>query len=215
MKDYVPNPEYFTFNPNQGGMHPGHHIYRFLLTDSTFLRHLLAIIEETVGHLERFPMKPDKQLLESGNGALELILLGLNGSDDYLNACRDAGAGLLLTPTHQLLRSINKKTNKADHVLNITKFIRHANRHINLAASSLKILRFLSLRISPKEFLELTLSSETSQRDELLRGFWELLELRYELGRHGRLESDWTVHGHLESNRLIFILAAMKQFNAE
>ena len=53
-------PEYFTFNPNQGGMHPGYHINRFLLTDSTFLRHLLAIIEETVGHLERFPMKPDK-----------------------------------------------------------------------------------------------------------------------------------------------------------
>jgi nuclear pore complex protein Nup205 len=35
----------------------------------------------------------------------------------------------------------------------------------------------LSSRISPKEFLELTLSSETSQRDELLRGFWELIEL--------------------------------------
>ena len=45
------------------------------------------------------------------------------------------------------------------------------------ANCSLQILRFLSHRISPKEFLVLTLSGDTTQRDELMRGFWELLEL--------------------------------------
>lgn len=72
---------------------------------------------------------------------------------------------------------IDCNSDKADHVLNIAKLVRHAQRHIELAGESLKILRFMSQKTPPKDFLVLVLSSETSQRDELMRGFWELLEL--------------------------------------
>ena len=184
--DYIPNPEYFSADSS---IHPGHHIYRFLMMDSHFLRHLLAIVAQATDHLETFPAQPNKALLELCLEALSLIHLGLANSDEYLNACRDApDASLLLTPTHQLLRSINRQTGRADHVLNIAKIIRHAQRHIDLSLSSLKILRFLSQKTPPKDFLVLVLSSETTQRDELLRGFWELLELTGEETLSCRLE---------------------------
>ena len=101
----------------------------------------------------------------------------LNGSRSFMNACRDAGAGLLLTPTHQLLRSINPRTSKADHVLNVTKLVRHAATHPRLATHALAILRYLATKFSDHEFLSLTVTGSTTQRDEILRGFWECLEL--------------------------------------
>ena len=85
--DYIPNPEYFS---TSASIHPGHHIYRFLMTDSHFLRHLLAIVAQTTDHLESFPTQPNKELLELAKAALSLIQLGLENSDEYLNACRDA-----------------------------------------------------------------------------------------------------------------------------
>ena len=94
-----------------------------------------------------------------------------------MNACRDAGAGLLLTPTHQLLRTINPRSNKPDHVLNIAKFVRHASSHPKLALVSLNILRYLAMKFSDNELLSLTVTGTSTQREEILRGFWECLEL--------------------------------------
>lgn len=114
--DYIPNPEFFSAD---SAIHPGHHIYRFLMTDSNFLRHLLGQVAQATDHLESFPVKPNEQLLKVSLAALKVIRLGLENTDEYLNACRDApDASLLLTPTHQLLRSINRQTGRVTgHIL--------------------------------------------------------------------------------------------------
>ena len=65
------------------------------MTDSHFLRHLLAIVAQTTDHLESFPITPDKDLLQLARSALSLIQLGIENSDEYLYACRDAPGNVL------------------------------------------------------------------------------------------------------------------------
>ena len=175
IESYTPSGD--DFGSDAVGVHPGFQLYKLLLTDSPLLRKLLQIVEVTGEHLEQFPNDHDTDLIAAGDGALGLLALALDGSRPYMNACRDAGAGLLLTSTHQLLRSINPRTNRADHVLNITKFVRHASTHPKLALISLHILRYLAMKLSDHELLSLTVTGPTTQRDEILRGFWECLEL--------------------------------------
>lgn len=64
-------------------------------------------------HLEQFPVDFEDDLITAGQISLDLIGTALNNSSTFMNSCREAGAGLLLTPTHQLLRAINVRTNKA------------------------------------------------------------------------------------------------------
>ena len=139
-------------------------------------------------HLEQFPIDFNDDHITAGQISLDLIGTALNNSSNFMNCCREAGAGLLLTPTHQLLRAINIRTNKADHVLNITKLVRHASSQPGLAFSALKILRFLGSKFSDHELLSLTVTGSTTQRDEILRGFWECIELNDQEAEDCRIE---------------------------
>lgn len=52
---------------------------------------------------------------------LQLIETSLEKSGTFLDACRETGASAMVSAMDRLLLSINPRSGKADHLVNITK----------------------------------------------------------------------------------------------
>lgn len=184
LASYTPSMDDF----NKGSaVHPGFGLYRKLLSDSPVFRKLLETIIQTGEHLESYPSEFDEGLLRCGQRSLNILSTALRGSKQFMNVCRDAGAGIILTPIHQLLASINPKTQKADIIRNISKLVGFAAEQPHLAQSALEILLDLSHKISASDMLNLTVCGPSSHREHLMKSFWQCLELSDEGGGKCRI----------------------------
>lgn len=177
LASYAPSQDDFN---TESTTHPGFGIFRKLLSDSTLFRKLIDIMSETGAHLEEYPSTYNEGLLKAGQKSLGILSTAIRGSKAFMNSCRDAGAGILLTPIHQLLASINPKTQKADFIRQIAKLVGFASDQPLLAQSALEILLDLSKRYSSGEFLTLMVSGASSYREQLMKSFWKCLELTEE-----------------------------------
>ncbi|XP_061177614.1 nuclear pore complex protein Nup205-like isoform X2 [Saccostrea echinata] len=157
---------------------PGYILMLHLLKDSHFLSTVLKILDDSVRQLETYKTIPGQEALESASLlCLQLIETSLEKSGTFLDACRETGASAMVSAMDRLLLSINPRSGKADHLVNVTKFIQFSIPLPEHAQSAMKIL-YRVCHSAPVQvaLVNLFTSNQTSHL-ELLHGFVECLEV--------------------------------------
>lgn len=157
---------------------PGYIIMLHMLKDSHFLSTVLRILDDCIQQLETYKSIPGQESLElAGLLCLQLIETSLEKSGTFLDACRETGASAMVSAMDRLLLSINPRSGKADHLVNITKFVQFGQPLPEHAESAMKIL-YRVCHSTPVQvaLVNLFTANQTSHL-ELLHGFVDCLEV--------------------------------------
>ncbi|XP_071408089.1 nuclear pore complex protein Nup205 isoform X1 [Pithys albifrons albifrons] len=156
---------------------PGFNLMYHLLNESPMLELSLSLLEEGVKQLDTYAPFPGKKHLEKAvQYCLALLNLTLQKENIFMDLLRESHLSLIVTPLEQLLQGINPRTKKADHVVNIARYLYHGNSNPELAFESAKILCCISdnSNIQIKLVGDFTHDQNISQK--LMAGFVECLD---------------------------------------
>uniref|UniRef100_A0A3Q2VTA4 Nucleoporin 205 n=1 Tax=Haplochromis burtoni TaxID=8153 RepID=A0A3Q2VTA4_HAPBU len=149
LRDYEPQPSDFVqeiveLQGEQVPAHkpPGHSIMFHLLNDSPMLALCLSLLEEGVRQLDTYAPFPGKKHLQSAVlHCLCLLDLALQKEAVFMDLLRESQASLLVSPLEQLLQGVSPQTRRADHIVNIARYLYHSSSNPEAAFQSAKILR--------------------------------------------------------------------------
>ncbi|CAI5785815.1 pore complex Nup205 [Podarcis lilfordi] len=156
---------------------PGFNLMYHLLNESPMLELCLSLLEEGVKQLDTYAPFPGKKHLEKAvQYCLGLLNLTLQKENLFMDLLRESHLSLIVTSLEQLLQGINPRTKKADHVVNIARYLYHGNTNPELAFESSKILCCISCNsnIQVKLIGDFTQDQNISQK--LMAGFVECLD---------------------------------------
>ncbi|XP_075458683.1 nuclear pore complex protein Nup205 [Ascaphus truei] len=184
LRDYEPQPEDFVdqFVESQGEERvafkpPGFSLMHHLLNESPMLELCLSLMEEGVTQLDTYASFPGKKHLEKAVVFCFMLLnLTLQKENLFMDLLRESHLSLIVTPVEQLLQGINPRSKKADHVVNIARYLYHGNSNPELAFESAKILCSISYNsnIQIKLVGDFTRDQNVSQK--LMAGFVACLD---------------------------------------
>ncbi|KAM6937323.1 nuclear pore complex protein Nup205 [Xenentodon cancila] len=184
LRDYDPQPSDFIqetveLQGEQVPAHkpPGHSILFHLLNDSPMLALCLSLLEEGVRQLDTYAPFPGKKHLESAVlHCLCLLDLALQKEVVFMDLLRESQASLLVSPLEQLLQGVSSQTRRADHIVNIARYLYHSSSNPEAAFQSAKILR----RIANYPNIQIRLVGDfihnQAVSDKLMAGFVECLD---------------------------------------
>ncbi|KAM9311505.1 nuclear pore complex protein Nup205 [Gastrophryne carolinensis] len=184
LRDYEPQPEDFVdqYVEMQGEKMaaykpPGFSLMYHFLNDSHILGLCLSLLEEGVMQLDTYTQFPGKKHLEKVVAYCFMLLnLTLQKENLFMDLLRESHLSLIVTPLEQLLQGINIRSKKADHVVNIARYLYHSSSNPELAFESSKILHSISssANIQAKIVGDFTQDQNVSQK--LMAGFVECLD---------------------------------------
>ncbi|XP_069822932.1 nuclear pore complex protein Nup205 [Dendropsophus ebraccatus] len=184
LRDYEPQPEDFVeqYVEMQGEEKaaykpPGFSLMHHLLNESPMLELCLSLLEEGVKQLDTYAPFPGKKHLEKAVTCCFMLLnLTLQKENLFMDLLRESHLSLIVTPLEQLLQGINPRSKKADHVVNIARYLYHGASNPELAFESAKILCNISSNgnIQAKLVGDFTQDPKVSQK--LMAGFVECLD---------------------------------------
>ncbi|XP_033102050.1 nuclear pore complex protein Nup205-like isoform X2 [Anneissia japonica] len=155
----------------------GHHLLLHLLNDSHLLKLMLFIIHEARRLLDQYKPFPGKEHLESAAlYCLKMIDIALEKQEKFFDLVRSQSLGVMVTPMDQLLMSINPKTGKADHLVNIAKFVSHATTHPEHALVSVRVLLNVVKTSNIQSQIVGFFTVDEAVSKELIIGFVDCLE---------------------------------------
>ncbi|XP_010211210.1 PREDICTED: nuclear pore complex protein Nup205 [Tinamus guttatus] len=184
LRDYVPQLEDFVdqYVELQGEevvayKPPGFNLMYHLLNESPMLELSLSLLEEGVKQLDTYAPFPGKKHLEKAvEYCLGLLNFALQQESLFMDLLRESHLSLIVTPLEQLLQGINPRTKKADHVVNIARYLYHGNSNPELAFESSKILCFISDNSNIQIKLVGDFTHDESISQKLMAGFVECLD---------------------------------------
>ncbi|XP_069619286.1 nuclear pore complex protein Nup205 isoform X1 [Ranitomeya imitator] len=184
LRDYEPQPDDFVeqYVEMQGEEKaaykpPGFSLMHHLLNESPMLELCLSLLEEGVVQLDTYAPFPGKKHLEKAVTCCFMLLnLTLQKENLYMDLLRKSHLSLIVTPLEQLLQGINPRSKKADHVVNIARYLYHGSGNPELAFESAKILCSISsnANVQAKIVGDFTQDPKISQK--LMAGFVECLD---------------------------------------
>uniref|UniRef100_A0A7M4FQN5 Nucleoporin 205 n=1 Tax=Crocodylus porosus TaxID=8502 RepID=A0A7M4FQN5_CROPO len=156
---------------------PGFNLMYHLLNESPMLELSLSLLEEGVKQLNTYAPFPGKKHLEKAvQYCLALLNLTLQKETLFMDLLRESHLSLIVTPLEQLLQGINPRTKKADHVVNIARYLYHGNSNPELAFESAKILCCISCNSNIQIKLVGDFTHDQSINQKLMAGFVECLD---------------------------------------
>ncbi|KAF4793835.1 hypothetical protein TURU_106138 [Turdus rufiventris] len=156
---------------------PGFNLMYHLLNESPMLELCLSLLEEGVKQLDTYAPFPGKKHLEKAvQYCLALLNLTLQKENIFMDLLRESHLSLIVTPLEQLLQGINPRTKKADHVVNIARYLYHGNSNPELAFESAKILCCISDNSNIQIKLVGDFTHDQSVSQKLMAGFVECLD---------------------------------------
>ncbi|KAM6212619.1 nuclear pore complex protein Nup205 isoform 1-T1 [Sarcoramphus papa] len=156
---------------------PGFNLMYHLLNESPMLELSLSLLEEGVKQLDTYAPFPGKKHLEKAvQYCLALLNLTLQKENLFMDLLRESHLSLIVTPLEQLLQGINPRTKKADHVVNIARYLYHGNSNPELAFESAKILCCISYNSNIQIKLVGDFTHDQSISQKLMAGFVECLD---------------------------------------
>uniref|UniRef100_A0A803WCX5 Nucleoporin 205 n=2 Tax=Ficedula albicollis TaxID=59894 RepID=A0A803WCX5_FICAL len=156
---------------------PGFNLMYHLLNESPMLELCLSLLEEGVKQLDTYAPFPGKKHLEKAvQYCLALLNLTLQKENNFMDLLRESHLSLIVTPLEQLLQGINPRTKKADHVVNIARYLYHGNSNPELAFESAKILCCISDNSNIQIKLVGDFTHDQSVSQKLMAGFVECLD---------------------------------------
>ncbi|XP_028263253.1 nuclear pore complex protein Nup205 isoform X3 [Parambassis ranga] len=184
LRDYEPQPSDFVqemveLQGEQVPAHkpPGHSIVFHLLNDSPMLALCLSLLEEGVRQLDTYAPFPGKKHLESAVlHCLCLLDLALQKEVVFMDLLRESQASLLVSPLEQLLQGVSPQTRRADHIVNIARYLYHSSSNPEAAFQSAKILRRIANYPNIQIRLVGDFTHDQAVSDKLMAGFVECLD---------------------------------------
>ncbi|XP_053318181.1 nuclear pore complex protein Nup205 [Spea bombifrons] len=184
LRDYEPQPEDFVnqFVELQGEERvaykpPGFNLMHHLLNESPMLELCLGLLEEGVTQLDTYAPFPGKKHLEKTVAYCFMLLnLTLQKENLFMDLLRESHLSLIVTPLEQLLQGINPRSKKADHVVNIARYLYHGNDNPELAFESSKILCSISCNPNIQAKLVGDFTQDQKVSEKLMAGFVECLD---------------------------------------
>ncbi|XP_019370536.1 PREDICTED: nuclear pore complex protein Nup205 [Gavialis gangeticus] len=156
---------------------PGFNLMYHLLNESPMLELSLSLLEEGVKQLNTYAPFPGKKHLEKAvQYCLALLNLTLQKETLFMDLLRESHLSLIVTPLEQLLQGINPRTKKADHVVNIARYLYHGNSNPELAFESARILCCISCNSNIQIKLVGDFTHDQSINQKLMAGFVECLD---------------------------------------
>ncbi|XP_025965270.2 nuclear pore complex protein Nup205 isoform X2 [Dromaius novaehollandiae] len=156
---------------------PGFNLMYHLLNESPMLELSLSLLEEGVKQLDTYAPFPGKKHLEKAvQYCLAVLNLALQKESLFMDLLRESHLSLIVTPLEQLLQGINPRTKKADHVVNIARYLYHGNSNPELAFESAKILCCISDNSNIQIKLVGDFTHDESISQKLMAGFVECLD---------------------------------------
>ncbi|XP_071943661.1 nuclear pore complex protein Nup205-like [Antedon mediterranea] len=155
----------------------GHHLIVQMFKDTHLLKLILYIIHEACEVFDQYKTFPGSVHLESAAlYCLKMIDIAIEKQAEFFGLVRSQSLGAMVTPMDQLLMSINPKTGKADHLVDIAKFVSHATAYPEHALIAVKVL-FSVVKTSniQSEIVGLFSVNEVVGK-ELIIGFVDCLE---------------------------------------
>lgn len=184
LRDYEPQPSDFVqemveLQGEQVPAHkpPGHSIMFHMLNDSPMLALCLSLLEEGVRQLDTYAPFPGKQRLESAVlHCLCLLDLALQKQVVFMDLLRESQSSLLVSPLEQLLQGVSQQTRRADHIVNIARYLYHSSSNPEAAFQSAKILRRIANYPNIQSRLVGDFTHDQTVSDKLMAGFVECLD---------------------------------------
>ncbi|XP_039625995.1 nuclear pore complex protein Nup205 isoform X3 [Polypterus senegalus] len=184
LQGYEPQPSDFVeeFVELQGelvaaGKSPGYCLMFHLLNDSPMFSLCLTLLGEGVNYLDTYAPFPGKKHLEKAVlHCLSLLNMVLQKETLFMNMLRESQASVIVTPLEQLLQGISAQTRKADHVVNIARYLYHGNSNPEIAFESAHILRCISRYPNIQTRLVGDFTRDQSICEKLMTGFVECLD---------------------------------------
>ncbi|XP_069713250.1 nuclear pore complex protein Nup205 isoform X2 [Phaenicophaeus curvirostris] len=156
---------------------PGFNLMYHLLNESPMLELSLSLLEEGVKQLDTYAPFPGKKHLEKAvQYCLALLNLTLQKENLFMDLLRESHLSIIVTPLEQLLQGINPRTKKADHVVNIARYLYHGDSNPELAFESAKILCCISCNSNIQMKLVDDFTHDQSISQKLMAGFVECLD---------------------------------------
>ncbi|XP_061773938.1 nuclear pore complex protein Nup205 isoform X1 [Nerophis ophidion] len=184
LRDYEPQPSDFVqemveLQGEQVPAHkpPGHSIMFHLLNDSPMLALCLSVLEEGARQLDTYALFPGKKHLESAVlHCLCLLDLALQKEMMFMDLLRESQASLLVSPLEQLLQGVSPQTRRADHIVNVARYLYHNDSNPEAAFQSAKILRRIANYPNIQVRLVGDFTHDQTVSEKLMAGFVECLE---------------------------------------
>ncbi|XP_027857753.1 nuclear pore complex protein Nup205 [Xiphophorus couchianus] len=184
LRDYEPQPSDFVqetveLQGEQVIAHkpPGHSIMFHLLNDSPMLALCLSLLEEGVRQLDTYAPFPGKKHLESAVlHCLCLLDLALQKEVMFMDLLRESQSSLLVSPLEQLFQGVSPQTRRADHIVNIAKYLYHSSSNPEAAFQSARILRRIANYPNIQIRLVGDFAHDQAVSAKLMAGFVECLD---------------------------------------
>ena len=183
LLDYTPHSSDFKRpGPQQDltspiGRHPGFYIMIHLLQSSEMLRMIMFILDEGCNHIDTYLKFPGKADLEqSCLLSLQILDGALTKQGAFLEAARTANTSTLLTPLDQLLLGVNPRSGRADHMLNVTKFITYSWWLPKHTLHAVRVLSAVAESPSAQAGLLATLNTTDQIGLQIIKGFTDVLD---------------------------------------
>ncbi|KAL5010671.1 hypothetical protein ScPMuIL_012976 [Solemya velum] len=156
---------------------PGHTLMIHMLNDSGLHRMVLKILDEAIKQFEQYAPIPGKEWFEKASLlALQMVEITLEKETAFVDMVRESGTSVMLSAMDKLLLGINPRSGRADHLVNVAKFLTYNNLPDH-SLSAMKIL-FLVCRSSPIQRQLVNLFTvDKATAEDLLHGFVECLDV--------------------------------------
>ena len=179
VKGYAPSPSDFpaTTGSKDEKSPPGFHVMLQINTKSEFLRLILHLIDEAASVFDSYtPFMGKKNLEKSTLYCLQIIEKCLECQEMFFNAHFTANCSTPLSGINKLLLGMNPRSGKADHILNITKFVTYSSWIQEHALASVKILTLVMRQPNVSQQILGLFTQNDRIKNEIRQGFVECLE---------------------------------------
>lgn len=166
------------FQPHEPNVPCGFHVLlRMHAAESEELKLILSIVDEAVCRLDTYTQFVGKTELEQCVlHGLHILERSLQLQDLFFDAHYAANCSVLLAGLNKLLLGVNARTGRADHMLNVTKFVMYKAWLPQHTLAAVRVLTYVARQPNVSAQLLGVFTSTDRLKSELRYGFVESLE---------------------------------------
>ncbi|CAG9760402.1 unnamed protein product [Ceutorhynchus assimilis] len=184
LKQYDPQASDFPSTTRRDNLDspPGYHLSVQLNNKSETLQAILDIIDEGIGFFETYVSMPfhGREMVEECTLlCLHILSRSLALQVKFFHILSTTSANIILTGVNKLLLSLNRKSGKPDHCLNIAEYVSYQLYLPNHSHCAVKIIRQLTSNVGLHSQLMVILSC-SEKKQKIRNGFVQCLDVYHD-----------------------------------